>query len=306
MVPGIARFLRHERGVALIEFVLVFPLFFLLLFGGVEVARLILIQQKLEKSGYVLADIVTQYNPATAAGAAGEISVGEINANVFPQITRIMGQYGDPGRQAAIITSVRKLNGVMSVRWQIAGGGTLSGCDNESPANCVISEVNGLAPSAITPAVAGLAPSLPAAQADLLAGFTPTVTPSGNFIVSEVFYQYQPIFQSLLEGVGMAGGTGAGGFRFALPPRIYVKRTYFIPRNGELLDLPPTFPVTAVPPTPTPSPTPPPTPGPTPIPLPAPAPPPPGEVPPDGGGGGLPRPFPVPGPGPRPGPGPIP
>ncbi|MDX2095769.1 MAG: TadE family protein [Alphaproteobacteria bacterium] len=237
----LTRLIACTRGVALIEFAIVFPFFFLMLFGGIEITRLILIQQKLEKAGYVLADIVTQYAPATAAGAAGEISVAEMNRNVFPQLSRIMNPYARAAQQAAIMTSVEKLNGRLFIRWQIAGGGSLSGCDGQN--NCVRSIVNDRAPASINASVAGQTPSFPAAEAALIAGFVPTAVNSGNFVVSEVFYRYQPIVQSLLRGVGAAGGQGFGGFSFFVPSRIYVKRTYFIPRNGALLALPPTFPV---------------------------------------------------------------
>lgn len=240
--PLLIRFLRSYHGVALIEFAIVFPFFFLLLFGGIEVTRLILIQQKLEKAGYVLADIVTQYQPATVTAAAGEVSAAEITNNVFPQLSRIMNPYADTTRQAAIMTSVEKLNGNLFVRWQIAGAGSLSGCDSQPIPTCVRSIVNNLAPAAITPAVRGTTPAFPAPEAAALAGFVPTVTNSANFVVSEVFYRYDPILQNLLRDVGGVS-TGVGGFNFFLPSRIYVKRTYFTPRNGPLLALPPTFPV---------------------------------------------------------------
>lgn len=238
----LTRFVRSHHGVALIEFAIVFPFFFLLLFGGIEVTRLILIQQKLEKAGYVLADVVTQYTPATRTGAAGQVSVAEIRNNVFPQLSRIMNPYANPAQQAAIMTSVEKLNGNLFIRWQIAGAGTLSGCDTQPTPVCVRSVVNGLAPASITAAVRGTRPSFPAAESAAIAGYVPTVTNSANFVVSEVFYRYQPILQTLLQGVGGVS-TKAAGFRFFLPTRIYVKRTYFVPRNGALLALPPTFPV---------------------------------------------------------------
>ena len=154
-----------------------------------------------------------------------------------------MNPYADTSRQAAIMTSVEKLNGELFIRWQIAGGGSLSGCDSATPQNCVRSIVNDLAPASISPAVRGTTPNFPAAEAGLIAWFLPSSSPSGNIIVSEVFYRYEPIVQTLLQGVGEAGGVGASGFRFFLPPRIYVKRTYFTPRNGGLLALPPTFPI---------------------------------------------------------------
>jgi hypothetical protein len=217
--------------VALIEFALVFPLFFVLIFGGVEVTRLILIQQKLEKAGYALSDIVTQYQPATVLLAAGEISVANMNTNVFPQLDRMLSPYNDSTRSAVIVTSVERLNDALFVRWQIAGGGSLSGGE-------VKSIVNGLSPAGISGAVAGTTPSFPAEQAAAIAGYVPTVGNSANFIVTEVFYRYDPILQTVLQGVG-----GSIGFNFSLQSRVYVKRVYFVPRYGSLLALPSTFPV---------------------------------------------------------------
>lgn len=235
----ISRFLRDRQAAALVEFALVFPFMFLLLFGGIEVTRLILIQQKAEKAGYVLADVTTQYAPATQLGATGEISSAEMTQNVLPVLDRIMRPYNDPARQVVIISSVEKNGGLYTIRWQVAGGGSLSGCEGSV---CVESIVNGLTPAGISPAVAGSAAAFPAPELSALAGYVPP-SGSGNIIVSEVFYRYTPLLQDLLQGVGNAGGSGATGFRFFLPPRIYAKRTYFIPRQGNLFHLPPDFPL---------------------------------------------------------------
>ncbi|MFZ4541200.1 MAG: TadE/TadG family type IV pilus assembly protein [Rickettsiales bacterium] len=275
----VKRITGNEHGAALIEFAMVFPFFFILIFGGIEISRLILIQQKLEKSGYVLADIVTQYDPATSAAAAGEISEAELTNNVFPQLTRIMAPYQDPTRQNAIITSVDKNGSALTVRWQRSGGGTLTGCDAMSPRNCVRSIVNNRTPVGTATTYDNTPASFPATETTAIASYTPTGT--GNFIVAETFYRYQPILQSLLQGVGTAGGPGFAGFRYYIPPRIYVKRTYFIPRKGPL-------PVLYVPPSPPPVPVPccaPPPPPPPCCPPPAPpyVPPPPSPPPPPSG-----------------------
>ena len=108
------------QGVAMLEFAIVFPFFFLLLFGGIEITRLLIIQQQLERAGYTLADIVTQYTPATSARVAGEINKTELVNNVFPQLSRIMSPYHDPTRQAIFITSIKKTAGQKLIQWQIA------------------------------------------------------------------------------------------------------------------------------------------------------------------------------------------
>lgn len=232
-------FLFHQRGVALIEFAIVFPVMFLLLFGMIEITRALLIQQRLERSGYALADITTQYSPATSAAKSGEINMAQMNANVFPQLTRIMGTYSAPADQAAIITSIKKISGTKRIMWQMASAAdTLAGCDGEVPANCVKSVVNGLTPGAINASVVNTPTSFPAAEEAIFA----TLPDGRNVIVSEVFYHYRPILQKLLQGVGSAGGAGVMGFNFFMKERYYIKRTYFAPRNGEMRYLPPTFP----------------------------------------------------------------
>ena len=253
MMALIKRFLDHRGGVALIEFAIVFPVFFLLLFGGIEINRLILIQQKLEKAGYVIADIVTQYTPATTAGLTGEISENEITTRVFPQM---MGIYSEPARQVAILTAVRvsgaSAGRTLTIDWQIAGGGNMTSgtCDGLTPSTCAVSIVNGIAPSAIAAGVRGTAaftsgdPESAAARALILALPEQPSATDYTIVVNEVFYFYQSLLGTLVEDVGAAGGGGIVGYNFGLPPKIYVKRTYFIPRNeSRFFDLPPTFPV---------------------------------------------------------------
>ncbi|MES2984201.1 MAG: TadE/TadG family type IV pilus assembly protein [Pseudomonadota bacterium] len=222
--------IRNERGVALIEFAFIFPFLFLLLFGGVEVVRLMLIHQKLEKTGYVVADIVSQYNPATPGNFAGELKESVLRTDVFPIFNRIMSPYEREDAQAIILTSVKKINGSIKIQWQISGGGTLGD-------DCT-SIVNGATPQQPPDAaVAGTTAAFGAPAAGLLA----TMPDNENMLVSEVCYRYQPLIQDLLQGVGAAGGNL--GFTFFLEPRVYTKRTYFMPRHGELIYLPPTFPV---------------------------------------------------------------
>ncbi len=238
----VKRWIGASEGVALIEFAMVFPVFFLLLFGGIEINRLILTQQKHEKAGYAIADIITQYQSATKTGATGEISVAEVTQNVLPQFSRIMSPYDADERQAVIITSIRKAaTGAKTIQWQIAGGGSLSGCDNSAPPICVRSVVNDRAPSAISNAVRGTATAFPAEVETLI-----NATGGGqdlNIIITEVFYAYEPILQQVLQSVGAVGGSGIMGFNFYVKPRMFVKRTYFLPRSGALYDLPPDFPV---------------------------------------------------------------
>jgi Flp pilus assembly protein TadG len=108
MMRFFARFIRHQQGVALIEFVIVFPFMFLLLFGGIELSRYIIITQNVERAAYAITDITGQFPSPTTTGATGELSVTQLDTNVFPQFHRMMGRFGDTTRERVIMTSVEK------------------------------------------------------------------------------------------------------------------------------------------------------------------------------------------------------
>jgi Flp pilus assembly pilin Flp len=241
------QFLKHDGGIAMMEFALLLPFLLMLLIGTLEVGRMLYAQQKVEKVAYVIADVVTRYLPATNPLTAGEISEAEMNTNVFPLFGRIMGKgtggvandYSNPIWQAMIVTSISKNAGVKTINWQISSpnatsaDNTYTGCD--SFGNCAVSVVNGTNPGATNGGVRGRATSFPA---DIEA--TMATMPNGeNMIITEVFYLYNPQFQATLQSLS----TLPHGFAFFLQPRLYVKRTFFVPRNGALPDLPPTFPV---------------------------------------------------------------
>ncbi len=242
------KFLKAERGVALIEFALVFPFLFVLLFGCVEVIRLMYIHQKQEKAGYVIADVMTRYLPATNPVGAKQLTEAEVNTNIFPIFGRIMGEplqggFKDATRQAIILTSVTKTATNMVINWQITSpnpastDNTLTTCD--SVGNCPKSIVNGAVPGPTSVAVKGTAATFtndPTSDAAGQLAANPMNT-GENMIVSEVFFMYTPLLQNLLQGM-----SSVSRINFFLQPHLYVKRTFFIPRNGSQLYLPPTFP----------------------------------------------------------------
>jgi hypothetical protein len=165
-----------------------------------------------------------------------------------------METYSVPARQSAILTALRISGPVgsrtVTIDWQAAGGGTLSGtCDGLTPNTCAVSIVNGLAPASISAAVRGTTPTFPTTEgAAALARINALPEQQGatdyTVVVNEVFYFYESLLGTLVGDVGTAGGAGFAGYRFFLEPKIYVKRTYFVPRiEARLFDLPPTFPV---------------------------------------------------------------
>jgi hypothetical protein len=239
------RMLRDERAVAMIEFAMVFPIFILLLFGGIEITRAMLIHLRVERASFVIADVVTQMTPATNPFVPGQLNEAQMDGNIFPHFKRVMGlnTLGNNANQAIIITSIFKdpVNGAV-IKWQRASAvDTLAGCDTQPTPNCVRSIVNDLAPGDITGAVVNTPANFLAMSAADRA-FITSMPDGSNIIVTEVFFKYRPILRSLLQGVGAAGGTGIMGFRFFLQDRIYIKRSYLAPRAGNNLYLPPTFP----------------------------------------------------------------
>ncbi len=231
MRPGFQQFFmraaRSEDGVALLEFMLVFPIIMLMLFGALEVSRAMLITQRTEKAGYVMADVASQYIPASGDRLGGELSETELRTNVFPLLTRMMGIYADPSKQAVILSSVRMEGGVKRVKWQIAGGGTLT--------QDVASVVNGLSPSAIGPAVKNQPTSFaPEVEAQLVG-----MAQGENLLVAEVFYFYEPIWTSVIQATPTSFSTGE--IATVAREKLLVKRMYFRPRSGDLICLPGSF-----------------------------------------------------------------
>ena len=229
-------FLRAEQGVAMVEFAFVFPFLFLLIFGATEMSRFLLIQQRLERAPFMLGDIVAQYAPASSKGQSGEISVDQMNNNVFPQFSRVLGTFSSKKDQAIIITSFLKSGGIKRIEWQIASGAdTLAGCDQEPTPHCVHSIVNDYQPSDISPAVLGTATKFPKEIDDLLA----VMPDNTNMLVTEIFYEYRPILMKQLQAVNALSD---GNNSFYLSTRIYAKHAFTAPRKGQMLSLPPSFP----------------------------------------------------------------
>jgi Flp pilus assembly protein TadG len=220
---SIISLISSQGGLAMVEFALVAPLLLALIFGVVELTRYIVIFHKVERTTYSISNLVTQYLPAQypTISPDNEISEGNIRNNAFNNIARMMDPYDDSADLAAIVTSVvRTSSGDKLIRWQIAGGGSLSNGDTKSV-------VNGLAPSAVSPAVRD---TKTAFNADIEAQVV-DMQPGENFIVVEVFYNYEPILSDILTRFGSP----------TLAQTTMISRNFAMPRQGNLLDLPPNF-----------------------------------------------------------------
>ena len=146
------RFLYDRRGSALVEMAILMPIFALLLIGSVEVARYILVVQKIDKAAVTMADLVAQERELTDSQLAGLFEAVDLVATPF-SIT-------DDG--AVLVSSVsRDVDDVARVAWQRQGAGTLS----------VTSQVGQVGDTATLPG-----------------GFT--LREEESVVVAEVFYEF--------------------------------------------------------------------------------------------------------------------
>ncbi|MBU6234631.1 MAG: pilus assembly protein [Alphaproteobacteria bacterium] len=147
---------RNDRGVAAVEFALIFPLLMTFLLGSFEVVRYIIVNQKIDHVAYTVADVVGQEESITRAQIT----------DIMSAATEIMDPFGFGQDGIVIISSIEQdpTEGPI-VRWQVTGGGTL---DKDSRL--------------------GLEDDV----ADMPA--TLTLNDNENVIVAEVFYNYTPAF----------------------------------------------------------------------------------------------------------------
>ncbi|MDX2028827.1 MAG: TadE/TadG family type IV pilus assembly protein [Alphaproteobacteria bacterium] len=147
-----------QKGVAAVEFALTLPIWITLLLGAMDGSYCLVINERADRIAYSVTDIVAQYQTITIA-----------NLN---DITLAAGQLMQPFNFGAngvvIVTSVYKPPGQNpTIRWQYTGGGTLT-------RNSQIGNTGG-------------APVLPNGL---------VLNDNDNVILSEVFYEFDPLFLS--------------------------------------------------------------------------------------------------------------
>ncbi|MGB0695159.1 MAG: TadE/TadG family type IV pilus assembly protein [Rhodospirillaceae bacterium] len=104
-----ARLSREEKGLAAVEMAFVIPVLVFLLLGGIEMGRLILINQKADRAAATLADLISQ------SEAVSETSIQDI----FEAATWVLEPYPADPNAAMILTSVIG-NGGARIAWQRA------------------------------------------------------------------------------------------------------------------------------------------------------------------------------------------
>lgn len=159
------RFLRACEGVALVEFALVAPLLGVMLLGGIEVGRYVLLNQKLSRVAIGTSDLVSRAQVA---------SIGDMN-----QVFAAAGYSMQPfalGADGVIHISSISTDGnptpVPTMDWQLSGAGTATHASR-----------------------VGTTVDQPATPPN---GFV--MDPDRNIIVVEVFFDYEPfIFAGVIK-----------------------------------------------------------------------------------------------------------
>lgn len=150
-----SEFCNDRSGASLIELGFAMPILVTLMLGGVEIARYVLLHQKLDRVSSSIADLVSQ---------AETISVPDLQ-NIFDAAQFVAKPFDLPASGTVIVSSVSNPLGSAGtkVNWQKSGAGNI--------------------PATSQVGAAGGAATLPA-------GFT--VADGQTIIIAEVFFDYVP------------------------------------------------------------------------------------------------------------------
>lgn len=148
------RFRKDSRGVLAVEFALTVPILALILTAGVETARLVLINQKVDRATATMADLVAQ---------SRQLAEGDLGS-IYAASRYVMEPYDLNAGGTVVVTSISADGGAAPiVNWQRAFG------------------TGGAASHFGSPGTAAVLP----------AGFQ--VRDTESVIVSEVFYDFKPL-----------------------------------------------------------------------------------------------------------------
>ncbi|MEX0922645.1 MAG: TadE/TadG family type IV pilus assembly protein [Rhodovibrionaceae bacterium] len=158
------RFKRDQRGSVFIELGVSMVVLTILILGGVEIARFVLLQQKLDRISSSMGDLVSRGQVLTET---------EVN-NIFAAVVHLAEPFDFAERGAVVLTSVHRDAGEdVEIIWQRSGAGSLS----------VTSKIGG----------DGAAPDLPD---NFLVRDNETV------FAAEVFYDFEPILTDRFGNFG--------------------------------------------------------------------------------------------------------
>ena len=138
------KYIRDNQGVALIEFALILPIMLILTYPAVDYARFVLLQQKLVKSSYVVADAVAMSHTVTDTTTCDqyeqdglvlkEEDLRTLTRNTNTMLRPFTTQSGDGSSipYSVQISNIRVVNGGFREQWRhtkplgAIGGGTFT------------------------------------------------------------------------------------------------------------------------------------------------------------------------------------
>lgn len=148
----------YDRGVAATEFALTLPIWITMMLGAGDGTYYMLVNEKTDRIAYTVTDIVTQYQV---------ISIANLD-DILKAAKQLMDPFPFDNNGIVIVTSVYKPAGQSPViKWQYAGGGTLTQTSKIGTTGSTPTLPNGL-----------------------------TMNDNDNVIISEVFYNFEPLFVS--------------------------------------------------------------------------------------------------------------
>jgi Flp pilus assembly protein TadG len=107
---------RDRSGVAMIEFAAFLPALVLVLLAGVDLARFIILNQKMDRVAAGMGDLVAQSQSLTTA---------QLN-DIYSATKYIASPFDFSSKGVVIVSSVSLVSGVLRVNWQSRGSGSLS------------------------------------------------------------------------------------------------------------------------------------------------------------------------------------
>lgn len=108
--------LRNDRGGVMIEFGFAMPVLILLLLGGIELGRYVLLHQKLDRTAMTVSDLVARVQT---------VNTDEVDT-IFTAANLVMAPFELSSRGRVFISSVKEDSGSPKVIWQRSGAGTLT------------------------------------------------------------------------------------------------------------------------------------------------------------------------------------
>lgn len=145
-----------RRGAVMLEFAVACPVFVVLLIGGVDLSRLIILNQKLDRVASGMGDLVAQ---------ADEMTQSQMS-QLFDATSHVASPFDFARGGSVIITSISVIAGAPRINWQSKGGGSLNSTSRlGTGANAVVTLPAGL-----------------------------SVTGTDTLVAAEVFFDFEPLF----------------------------------------------------------------------------------------------------------------